>query len=683
MKAKLHSLKLSMLLVLIVGIWQTSVAQFKVVGYAPYWKQTAIQYNKLTHINYSFALPQYGGRLKAVENPAYLQSIVANAHANGVKVFIAIGGWSDNGAVLDPIFESIGGDPGSRANFINDALYIVNTYNLDGVDIDWEYPDAGNSANNFTTLMRELSNALKPRGKGLSFAAAADAYNAGGIQSAVFQYVDFVNIMAYDGAGSHHSTYQFAVDALNLFKGKGCPASKCIVGVPFYARPSWRSYADLIASGASANSDWFGSDGYNGIPTIKQKTQMALNQAGGIMIWELSQDAQGANSLLSAINDVVKAGNNNNNNDVGVTNLAGTYRLQNRHSGLFMDVSGNSSNDGANIHQWTGNDCLCQQFTFTHLGNGTYKIIAKNSGKSLDVASFSLNDGANILQWPYHGGTNQQFTAFATGDGFYKLKVKNSGKLVEVAGFSTSAGGNVQQWADGGQASAQWRLVPVNSSPSSVLIQAENFTAMNGIQVEGTSDIDGGSNIGYVDNSDWLAYNSINFPTSGTYKVEYRVASMGGGRISLDLNAGSIQLGAVNVPATGGWQNWTTISHNVNVNAGTYNVGIFAQAGGWNLNWIRITRQASASASVARANTANLLESTFEFYPNPAENSLNVNSEIQLEGGVARVYDAVGSLVLSSNVDAGNVDVSSLNSGIYTIVISVDGNQVSRRFAKK
>jgi hypothetical protein len=72
--------------------------------------------------------------------------------------------------------------------------------------------------------------------------------------------------------------------------------------------------------------------------------------------------------------------------------------------------------------------------------------------------------------------------------------------------------------------------------------------------------------------------------------VEYRVASVSGSRVSLDLNAGAIQLGQVNIPATGGWQTWTTVSHNVSINAGTYSVGVFAPQGGWNLNWIRFTK---------------------------------------------------------------------------------------------
>ncbi|WKB56117.1 carbohydrate-binding protein [Eleftheria terrae] len=120
-------------------------------------------------------------------------------------------------------------------------------------------------------------------------------------------------------------------------------------------------------------------------------------------------------------------------------------------------------------------------------------------------------------------------------------------------------------------------------------VEAESFTAQNGIQTEASSE--GGLNVGWVDSGDWLSYGAIAFPTSGTYRVEYRVASgSGGGMLSLDLNAGSTALGQLAVPATGGWQNWTTISHVVHINAGTYNPGIYAVQGGWNINWVKFTK---------------------------------------------------------------------------------------------
>lgn len=146
----------------------------------------------------------------------------------------------------------------------------------------------------------------------------------------------------------------------------------------------------------------------------------------------------------------------------------------------------------------------------------------------------------------------------------------------------------------GASSSARSSTPPTSASSSSAafsrLIQAEAYTAMSGVQVDVTSDSSDGQYVGWIDAGDWMSHANINFPTSGTYKVEYRVASPNGSRLSLDLNAGAIQLGEVAIPATGDWQNWTTISHNVTITAGTYGLGIYAVASGWNLNWVRITK---------------------------------------------------------------------------------------------
>lgn len=150
----------------------------------------------------------------------------------------------------------------------------------------------------------------------------------------------------------------------------------------------------------------------------------------------------------------------------------------------------------------------------------------------------------------------------------------------------------------GANASSRSSNAPSSSSRSSSstaanftrLIQAESYSIMNGVQLETTTDTGGGQNVGWIDVADWLSYAGINFPTTGTYKIEYRVASPTGSALALDLNAGAIPLGQVAIPATGGWQTWNTISHNVQINAGTYSFGIYAPQGGWNLNWIRITK---------------------------------------------------------------------------------------------
>jgi hypothetical protein len=134
-------------------------------------------------------------------------------------------------------------------------------------------------------------------------------------------------------------------------------------------------------------------------------------------------------------------------------------------------------------------------------------------------------------------------------------------------------------------------------------MQAEAFMATSGVQVISTQDAGGGQNLNNVGAGNWVAYTGLTIPTSGLYQIEYRVASPNATMFSSDLNAGSIQLGNVNVPATGGSQSWTTVTQIVNLNAGSYNFGIYAQQGGWSLNWFRITNVTAASSSSSIASS--------------------------------------------------------------------------------
>src|SRR5690348_9821008 len=81
-----------------------------------------------------------------------------------------------------------------------------------------------------------------------------------------------------------------------------------------------------------------------------------------------------------------------------------------------------------------------------------------------------------------------------------------------------------------------------------ITIQAESYSNMLGVQTEVTTDTGGGSNVGWIETADWMAYANINIPTTGAYVVEYRVASPNtGGLLSLDLNGGATVLGTVSV----------------------------------------------------------------------------------------------------------------------------------------
>lgn len=139
----------------------------------------------------------------------------------------------------------------------------------------------------------------------------------------------------------------------------------------------------------------------------------------------------------------------------------GTYSIQNVTSGKAMDVSGQSTDDGANVQQydyWGGEN---QQWQVTDTGNGVYSIENVNSGKVLDVAEVSTADGANVHQWSDGGGDNQRFELHDQGGGEYHIQPVHSDKAVEVENSSTSNGANVQQNSWTGNGNQLWTFESV------------------------------------------------------------------------------------------------------------------------------------------------------------------------------------------------------------------------------
>jgi GH18 family chitinase len=280
-----------------------ALRDFRIVGYVTDWDVDVnrIQFDKLTHINYAFLLPEPDGTVRDAANVGKLDQVVERAHAQGVRVLISVGGWG-----YDQQFEKLAARPETRAAFVTALQRYAGAHALDGVDIDWEFPTGDTSAGNFLALMQALHAALQPEGKLLTAAVAALGENADGVGKDVFDLVDFLNLMAYDAPETNHSSYAFAAAALDYWGRRGLPAEKTVLGVPFYAQPGGLTYRQLIEfDPAAAHTDEVGYFGvktyYNGIPTIQQKTRLARQRASGIMIWALPQDTADETSLLRAI----------------------------------------------------------------------------------------------------------------------------------------------------------------------------------------------------------------------------------------------------------------------------------------------------------------------------------------------------------------------------------------------
>lgn len=301
---------------------------FKVIGYY-YYVPTGPTANDLdltglTHINYSFALPaedNYG--LEPLAHPDNLRTLVVKAHQADTKVFISLGGWNiGDGGGDDARFHRMAADEEGRQTFVNEVMTLVKEFNLDGVDMDWEYPDNDSSADDFVVLMKALANALRAENKELTLAVVSydgrlssigKVASGEGIKDEIFDIVDWVNIMAYDDENGKiypdnaHSTYALAEKCLNYWiDERGLPARKAVLGLPFYAKPGYISYKALLEKGASPSEDSFEQIFYNGTETIKAKTKLALTRnCAGVMMWEISQDVTGEHSLVGAINTAI------------------------------------------------------------------------------------------------------------------------------------------------------------------------------------------------------------------------------------------------------------------------------------------------------------------------------------------------------------------------------------------
>jgi GH18 family chitinase len=280
---------------------------FKVVGYVtPAANIDAIDFSLLTHINYSFLIPRANGTTRPFGAPNHLRRVVAEAKKHDVKVLIAVGGWG-----WDKEFETLAADPAIRKKLAKRVADFCATYQLDGIDIDWEYPNAGASAARFTALAIDFRSALPP-GALVTAAVLSDATDASGISNEAIGSLDFINLMAYDGPRTNHSSYAMAERSVTTWLARGVHPDKLVLGVPFYARPGGVIYRTLLANDpATANGDRILFKGveqnYNGPATIRRKTELALQLVGGIMIWELSQDARGSDSLLRVIGETIAA----------------------------------------------------------------------------------------------------------------------------------------------------------------------------------------------------------------------------------------------------------------------------------------------------------------------------------------------------------------------------------------
>ncbi|MGA0557214.1 glycoside hydrolase family 18 protein [Larkinella sp. VNQ87] len=250
---------------------QSKSKKYVLIGYVGGggWTKSDIEAQKLTHINYAFAVPAQNGELAPIraKDSANLATLNSLKTVNkDLQILISIGGWGGCRYFSDAALTDA-----SRKKFARSAVSFLKKHRLDGVDIDWEYPDQIGENNifrpvdkqNFTLLLKELRDQLDEQGQKdkrpasrhylLTAATGGDTAFVNHTELGNAQkYLDYVNIMTYDlyhgndkKTGHHSPLYQSELsdrsrnssdDAVNGHIKAGVPASKIVLGLPFYGR---------------------------------------------------------------------------------------------------------------------------------------------------------------------------------------------------------------------------------------------------------------------------------------------------------------------------------------------------------------------------------------------------------------------------------------------------------------
>lgn len=293
-----------------------------VIGVYPSWAQEAlplakIRWGRLSHLGLVFALPKADGSLDTSALDALVGPAVSAAHAQGVKVAVAIGGARGYGDAFQRIAES----DERLARFTGEVTQWVQRHGIDGVDIDWEHwtrqarqHQGGNDPIESPQLVRLLAalRAALPAPVQLSASVFAGPWIGPQYLPEIQQHVDFVNLMAFDFTGrwdsspvGHHAdfdTFQLAVQDLQQ---RGFARDKIVAGIPFYGKrfeggrnrevqdlpyrallPSLQARQLPLERGV-LDDTYFETPGL-----VARKAQFARRQGlGGLMLFELSMDS--------------------------------------------------------------------------------------------------------------------------------------------------------------------------------------------------------------------------------------------------------------------------------------------------------------------------------------------------------------------------------------------------------
>ena len=281
-----------------------------VVGYFPDYRpitvlSNGIDWNSLDVLLYFGAVANNDGSI-SLNNESHFDQAIAQAQANNTAVSLAIGGYG-----LSDGFSTIAADATLRLTFANACVALCQSKGLQGINIDWEYPSAGEE-DNVVLFFKELYTRMNNNGFNVTSAINASSWGIQVWKAEAFDYMDYVYVMSYDGSGDHHSSYRYMIQTLRNVTELGVPNEKILGGVPFYTRGTEvLTFKQLIDSVSSEddkkeifeNSEYNGMT-YNGQDIIQAKANyIKKNGFAGLMIWEIGQDSYDQYSLLNVVRE--------------------------------------------------------------------------------------------------------------------------------------------------------------------------------------------------------------------------------------------------------------------------------------------------------------------------------------------------------------------------------------------
>jgi Skp family chaperone for outer membrane proteins len=123
-----------------------------------------------------------------------------------------------------------------------------------------------------------------------------------------------------------------------------------------------------------------------------------------------------------------------------------TDQILARTSNLYLDVSGESKNNGAKVLQWTANNKDNQLWTLIPTSGGYGRIMSKNSGKVLSVEGGNGREGTKVVQWDINNQAYQEWKVEPVDGAWFQLVNRGTGKCLDVPGGSKNRGTELHQW---------------------------------------------------------------------------------------------------------------------------------------------------------------------------------------------------------------------------------------------